>query len=95
MSKRVSRRRERRSIELASLELTELLLVTARPAGFHPSMGLPVVRLAVHALESRRWTVGVDPGYVKRLLPLRQSRGNSYFGLVACACRRDLVACPT
>jgi len=27
----------------------------------HPSMGLPVVHLAAHGLESRRWAEGVDP----------------------------------
>ena len=35
------------------------------------------MRLAAHDSESRRWTFG----YVKLLLPPRQSRGNSYIGL--------------
>jgi hypothetical protein len=37
--------------------------------------------LAAHGAESRRWTEGVTPGYVKLLLPPRQSRGNSHWGL--------------
>jgi hypothetical protein len=40
-------------------------------------MELPFVCLAAHDSEFCPWT----SGYVKLLLPPRQSRGNSYFGL--------------
>ena len=42
-------------------------------------MGFSFVCLAARDSESRRWES--TPGYVKLLLPPRQSRGNSYWGL--------------
>jgi hypothetical protein len=49
----------------------------------HPSMRFPYVawRLAIRVAAMDRGSS--TPGYVKLLLPPRQSRGNSHFGLAA------------
>src|SRR5262245_13882539 len=48
----------------------------------HPSMELLFVCLAFHDLEFVDGPAVSTAGYVKLLLPPRQSRGNSHWGLV-------------